>query len=406
MTISLGDLRPLYLTAGPDGTVYVIGHNAKQRWRVDEFDPGARVPSRSIVIPYSFPYPLVGAGIAVNANDFLYVNTGSYSAQGDFFISVYKPKQVKSFTGFTSGGYASGAVEILEGDCFVGDPGSNDIEIWTIPAKKEVRRFVTESAGDSFTLDVVSDYLYAVSYGTQTLQIYDFRNGRLLNFLTGYSRGVAVDSARDVPMNGRLAAVAAAASVALACVDAGAARAAQTVPFPGALDAQLYVPDYYGNAVDVFPAGVPVPKLRYRLPENVPQSICVDARGTVYVADGNTLVITEFARGKRVPLRTVPDSGRVFSSAKPGRREGRIDLYRRGERQQRCPRRQSNHGFGPIDTFDPARRQRRPTGVYALDKAGTSTQPSGRPFTVFAANRTTPTATIQQASLAGGLAID
>jgi hypothetical protein len=75
----------------------------------------------------------------------------------------------------------------------VGDPGSNNIEVWPLPAKEKFKKFAVLSSGDYLTMDVTSHYLYSVSYGNHTLQIYDFKNGRLLNFLTGYSRGVAVD---------------------------------------------------------------------------------------------------------------------------------------------------------------------------------------------------------------------
>jgi hypothetical protein len=118
---------------------------------------------------------------------------GSYSGQGDFFISIYPPKQIKSKGGFTSGGYAGGAVQIFLNDCFVGDPGGNNIEVWSLPAHKKFALFNDESSGDYLTFGVASNYLYSVSYGTKTLQIYDFRSGRLLNFLSGFGRGVAVD---------------------------------------------------------------------------------------------------------------------------------------------------------------------------------------------------------------------
>jgi len=150
-------------------------------------------------IPYEFPYPLVGGGIAVNADNYLFMNSGSYSAQGDFYVSVYAPKHVRPLkdAGFTSGGYAGGGVQIFLGQCFVGDPGDNNIEIWNLPAKPKykLREFATESSGDFLTLDVVSHYLYSVSYSTSTLQIYDFRNGHLLNFIKGFGWGVAIDPA-------------------------------------------------------------------------------------------------------------------------------------------------------------------------------------------------------------------
>lgn len=163
------------------------------RYDVLEYDAGAKVLSRDIEIPY----PAVGAGIAVSEANILYVNSGTYKSGGGFGIDAYLPKPTKAFTSFVVGfGYSGGGLQVAQGHFFVGDAVDNAVQRATLPAKKHplIRPFRTESSGDYLAVDTVSQYLYAISKFSNTLQSYDLHTGRLLSVLSGFGRGVAADS--------------------------------------------------------------------------------------------------------------------------------------------------------------------------------------------------------------------
>ena len=100
ITLSLGAVHPLYLTVGPDGTVYIMVYNIRQRYKVLEFEPGHFAPSRSIAPSVRIPLSFIGSGVAVSKDNLLYVNEGGYSANGGFSVFVFLPKHITSSRDF------------------------------------------------------------------------------------------------------------------------------------------------------------------------------------------------------------------------------------------------------------------------------------------------------------------
>jgi hypothetical protein len=183
-----------YVSVGFDGTVFVCGYKpVSKQYEVVEFDPGATKPSRTIPYPNGEPEPITCGGLGADAAGNLYVNVGELSGGGGYAVYVYPPKATSPSREIgVSSGYAYGGIEVIGNQLVVGDPFDDAVEVTRLPKADPIRQFSTEGSGDYVTLDASTHYLYTTSVSTNTLQIYNFANGRIRAVFPAFQYGIAI----------------------------------------------------------------------------------------------------------------------------------------------------------------------------------------------------------------------